>query len=163
MTGALRANQRGRSVNDDGSRERIFRPGWRWRSLMAMLGLGLLATALIFARFALAEPGVWGLSAVAATLGVAVLIRVPLVRLAYDDDEFLAAGVLWSRRIELDQIDDVDVAPEAAVVHWTSATGRARTTPLTAVNAGRLRWLPPRARRRRAEYLKAFDSFLRSR
>jgi len=163
MTGALRANQRGRSVNDDGSRERIFRPGWRWRSLMAMLGLGLLATALIFARFALAEPGVWGLSAVAATLGVAVLIRVPLVRLAYDDEESLAAGVLWSRRIELDQIDDVDVAPEAAVVHWTSATGRARTTPLTAVNAGRLRWLPPRARRRRAEYLKAFDSFLRSR
>lgn len=129
---------------------------------MMLLGIALAGSALVSALLAVAlgEPWLWVLAPVTGTLGIIMLIRVPLVRLAYDDQTFLAAGVLWSRRIALDQIDDVDVAPEAAVIRWTSTTGRARTTPLTAVNAGRLGWLPQRARRRRVDYLKAFDSFL---
>ncbi|QIG40983.1 hypothetical protein G5T42_17135 [Microbacterium sp. 4R-513] len=118
---------------------------------------------MVFAFLAADEPWLWALAVLTASLGIIMLLRVPLVRVAYDEHTFVATGVLWSRRIELDQIDEVDVAPEAAVVRWTSNSGRARTTPLTAVNAGRLSWLPNTARRRRVEFLRSFESFLRTR
>ncbi|WP_278101763.1 hypothetical protein AB0870_08985 [Microbacterium proteolyticum] len=135
-----------------------FRPGWRWR-LLAYVGAGsALFGGVGLAHFALVgEVWLWGLGAPLLAAGAVMAWRIPTVGAEFDETQVIVRGLLWSRTIPWDDLEDIVTELQFAAVVWRTADGRRVVTPITAVQPGRLNWLPYRSTKRRRAFMAALD------
>ncbi len=121
----------------DGKPDRgnVFRPGLLWRAVNSAAGAAMV-TAGVVLGLAAETPAVSVLSLLMLVPGGLMTVRAWIAEVAFDADVLRVRGVLWSRAIPRDRIDQVDVDGFAPCVHWRTSRGHRGITPLTALARG---------------------------
>lgn len=135
-----------------------FRPGWRWRLLVYASALGVCVSGVGVLHFALVgDVWLWAFGAPLLACGAVLAWRVPSVGVEFDETRVTVRGLLWSRTVPWDDLEDVVTDLPSAAIIWRTANGRRIVTPITAVQPGRLNWLPYQSTKRRRAFMAALD------
>jgi hypothetical protein len=129
-----------------------FRPSWVWRLVNIVPIFGLLALATWVVSTGLSGESI-GFAVVVLALGPWIAVRSVIARVSYSRSDVLVVGLLWSRRIQLDDIVSVEVEASSPSILWRTKGGRRFRTPLTVLASG-YTILPSKVFRHRAHFLQ---------